>query len=132
MQLLNIEYCTRLEKLRTQCEITEDRFVQSHTYKLLVQQTQVLSEQLAKSQGQIQKFKELKDSYQQTKTQKEQMETTMNGEIQKLKADNESNAKKLRESEAKLHNVTQQLHHLTEAKQRLEDQALLSHKQDLI
>lgn len=36
MQILNKEYCTRIEKYKAKTNISEDKFIQSATYKLLV------------------------------------------------------------------------------------------------
>jgi hypothetical protein len=55
---------------------------------------------------QLYKYDELKELLNQTKTQKENLEKTVNEDLTKLKSEHDIALKKIRELELKLHNTT--------------------------
>eukprot|EP00347_Sterkiella_histriomuscorum_P014347 403361218 len=90
LKIQNKELFSRIDKMKSQAEISEDKFSNTQLYKLLVTQCQSLAEQLSKHQQDAQKFRDLKGTYQSVKSQKDLLESQQKAEIKKLSDQNES------------------------------------------
>ncbi|CDW77526.1 ring zinc finger-containing protein [Stylonychia lemnae] len=84
MNILNQEYCKRIEQLKQQNELTEDKFQQSQIYKMLAAQTQNLAQEITKNHQMGLSLNQLKHQNKILKSQKEQAEQAQKFEVQKL------------------------------------------------